>query len=183
MDEADILRRKTPVTEIVIDHHGIDHTDCLCAFDPALHRVISFSYNPLVAIMPVEHINGIYKGRRPCHVVLIERIIPRCNGGHIPFRIHRFLHISRPFLIKSLIIKDICLSITTGGTVTQPRHTLIALRTVRRHTPVIAPDTPERVAMQCVEYGVRAFETAGGLHQVIDDLATERFRSGKIIQT
>ena len=133
--------------------------------------------------MPIEHINGIYKGRRPGHVVFIKRIIPRCHGRHIPFRIHRFLHISGPFLIKSLIIKDICLSITAGGTVTQPRHTLIALRTVRRHAPVIAPDTPERVAMQCVEYGVRAFETAGGLHQVIDDLATERFRSGKIIQT
>ena len=80
-----------------------------------------------------------------------------------------------------MVIEYPALTITTSRAVTKPAHSLVPLRAVGRHSPIIAPDPPERVLIHLVNHGIRTFEMTGRGHLVIYHLSLEILQ-GRLIR-
>ncbi len=67
--------------------------------------------------------------------------------------------------------------------VAEPSHTLVALRTVGRHTAVIAANTPERIVVNLVDRRIGRLERTDRFHPVVIDFPFEIFQLGLVVQS
>ena len=140
---------------------------------PAFHVGVVLVHGFMVAILPLQHIQGEGQCGRPRHVVGV--VIPEsgCHIGDAPVFTLCFNDVAYPFGIECFIVEEESLAIAASRAVAQPRLALVALRTIHGHTLVIAQHSPHGILIHLVQRGVAALECACRGHGVAHHLAGE----------
>ena len=115
---------------------------CQDMVDPFPNGWIRIDDRLLVAKLMIEHITGERQGCRPGNIIGI--IIPegRSHIRNIAIRTLGIADIVHPLAVESLVVENETFTQRPHRMVAQPRLALVALRTVYRHTLVIAIDAP-----------------------------------------
>ncbi len=150
---------------------------------PAFHGRIMGTDRAVVAELAVQHIRHIEEGRRPGHVIGIDRPVIRGDIRDASFRAHGVLDILQPFVIQLGIIENKGFAVSACRTVAQPAETFVTLRAVGRHPAIITTDSPIRVLMDLVDQRVGCFKTPGCRHLVINDMSGKRGQFRFIIES
>ena len=96
----------------------------------------------LVAKLMIEHITGERQGCRPGDIIGIVIPESRSHIRDVAIRTLGIADIVHPLAVESFIGENETFTQRPHRTVAQPRLALVALRTVYRHTLVIAVDAP-----------------------------------------
>ena len=139
------LRRYTPITILVFGDNTIISILLHHMIHPSLDIRIAIDNGLSVPILTIDHLTGERKDGGPCHVIVI--IVPE-GRSHIAddtILALRLTDVTHPFGIEAFVVKQETLSERTHCAVAQPRLTLVALRTVDRHSLVVGLDAPPRI--------------------------------------
>ncbi len=143
MNQFQFLWWYAPVAVFILgDDAVLIRIFCQDMVDPFPDGWIRIDDRLLVAKLMIEHITGERQGCRPGNIIGI--IIPegRSHIRNIAIRTLGIADIVHPLAVESLIVENETFTQRTHRTVAQPRLALVALRTVYRHTLVIAVDAP-----------------------------------------
>ena len=145
---------------------------------PSLHVGVVGAQGCVVAVVGEEHVEGHGQGGGPRHVVGV--VVPERRGdvGDAAVLALRLGDVAHPFGVERAVVIEECLAIAAAGAVAQPRLALVALRTVHRHSLVVAAHAPGGVAIYFGEDGVGGGEGAGGGHLVFHHLPGEVGETG-----
>ncbi len=139
--------------------------------EPRFHGGVIGLDAAVVPVSGVQHVSHVQKYDRCRHVVVVDGPVARGHYGDAVLLAHGRVHVIHPFAVKRRAAEYVGLSPYRCGPVPHPPLALVALRTVYRHTAIVAAYAPEYVMKQLVEPLVRAVETPCHRHLVIRHLA------------
>ena len=147
---------------------------------PTFHVAVVLRHRQCITELRVHHVTGKRKSRRPRHIVRI--IVPVCRSyvGDATVLTLCVADIHRPLGIERSVIEDIAFAPASHRVIAQPRLTLVALRTVHRHSFIVAADTPAGIPVNPVQCFIGAGERTDSLQIVIHHL-TDKIREYRFI--
>ena len=185
VDQFLTFGRHTPVAVHVVDNDIILHLRVADEIHPLFQRSIMLLDRAAVAVLVVQHIGHANVSGGPGYVagVLVERPESRSHVGHATVFALDLFDILQPLFVKQRMTEHETFADATHRAVAEPSHTLVALRTVGRHTAVIAANTPERIVVNLVDRRIGRLERTDRFHPVVIDFPFEIFQLGLVVQS
>lgn len=167
MNQFGSLRRNTPVCIFISLYES--RLYALIVPDmrhPSIHVRIIMLYGPAVTILLIEHIGSGDEYGRPCDIVAIVVPVGRSHIRNNTVSPLCLADILQPLIVKRLIIEKETLSPASHGAIAEPRHSLIALRAVDRHSLIVVEYAPVGILYKGVDDIVVAGEGSVSRHGI-----------------
>ena len=128
---------------------------------------------PVVPETAIDHVRACQERSWPGEIVLIEGPVARADVRDAAGLVLPVMDVSQPLGVKGVVVEYVGFAVASHRAVAEPAKSLVPLRTVGRHSAIVAPDSPESVVVDLVDHGVGGLEMSRDGHLVVHHLPLE----------